>query len=261
MRCYEKQVETAGFWAGFAQTKIEKLNSATECDWPGKLEQWLQERFGELGKATSPFLPAAPLRIHPPLAADEAKYFLLGLEEGLFRLDETGAVESGLIPVTAENTTQTAYRIFGQGSPPRLLREAICQLATAALLILQRGWLKSHVALEPGSEAHRAAGPGFDLVVRSPAGQVLVWVEVKRNAVELDKLIVDLRACARRGPHRREDCGFPQNHPRYEFGLLQTPDYLWAVAPDGNRCFRMTSENGSMELEELPSLPPRSLIE
>jgi hypothetical protein len=232
-----------------------------ECDWPGKLERWLQEKFGELGQTTGTFLPATALRIHPPLATEEAKYFLLGLEEELFRLDEKGAVESRLLHISAEDTTQTGYRIFGQASPPRLLREAICQLATAALLILERGWLKSHVALEPGSEAHRAAGPGFDLLVRSPAGKILVWVEVKRSVVELDKLIVDLRACSRRGPHRCEDCGFPQNHPRYEFGLFHTPDYLWAVAPDGNRCFRTTSENGSMELEELPSLPPRSLIE
>lgn len=232
-----------------------------ECDWPGKLEQWLQERFGELGQTTGLVLPPTALRIHPPLAAEEAKYFLLGLEEGLFRLDEKAAVESGLLHTSAEDTTQTAYRIFAQASPPRLLREAICQLATAALLILERGWLKSHVALEPGSEMYRAAGPGFDLVVRSPAGKILVWVEVKRSVVELDKLIVDLRACSKRGPHRREDCGFPQNHPRYEFGLFYTPDYLWAVAPEGNRCFKMTSENGSIELEELPSLPPRSLIE
>jgi hypothetical protein len=115
------------------------------------------------------------------------------------------------------------------------------------------------VTLEPGSDAHRALG--FDLLVKSPDGKVLVWVEVKRSAVEVEKLIVDLRACSRRGPHRQEDCGFPQNHPRYEFGLQQKPDYLWAVAPDGDLCFRVASENGSMELNSLSSLPPRSLLE
>jgi hypothetical protein len=233
-----------------------------ESGWAGQLEQWLHERFSDWGRTTGSFQPAAGLRINPPLAEEEAKYFLLGLEERLFCLDEKATIESELLRVPGENTPPAVYRIFGQeASPSRLLREAICQLATAALLILQRGWLKSHVTLEPGGAGHRPDGLGFDLLVRSPAGKILVWVEVKRSAVELDKLIVDLRACSRRGPHRREDCGFPQNHPRYEFGLCHEPDYLWAVAPDADRCFRMTCANGSMELEELPSLPPRSLIE
>jgi hypothetical protein len=239
-----------------------ELNSVMESGWASRLEQWLQARFSELGRTAGSFPPAPGLRINPPLAEEEANYFLLGLEEGLFRLNEKGAIESELLRVPGESLPPMEYRIFGQeASPSRLLREAICQLATAARLIFQRGWLKSHVTLEPGKDAHRATGAGFDLFVRSPAGRILVWVEVKRSAVELNKLIVDLRACSRRGPHGREDCGFPQNHPRYEFGLCHTPDYLWAVAPDGSRCFRMTCENGAMELEELPSLPPRSLLE
>ena len=234
----------------------------TESDWTGELEQWLQERFGELCEATCLVPPVSGLRISPPLAEEEAKYFLLGLNEGLFRWQEKAVIESELLRAPGDEATPTLYRIFGQEtSSPRLLRESICQLATAALLIFRRGWLKSHVGLEPGNDVHRAAAPGFDLLVRSPAGKVLVWVEIRRSAVELDKLIVDVRACSRRGPHRREDCGFPQNHPRYEFGLYHQPAYLWAVAPDGNRCFRMAFENGSQELEELTSLPPRSLIE
>lgn len=232
-----------------------------ETDWKDRLERWLQQRYGELCQTSGQPVPGTGLRISPPLAEEEAKYFLLGMEEGLFQLSDTGEVESPLLRVEDE-TKPAPYQIFGTGfAPTRLLREAICQLAAASALILQKGWLRSHVTLESGKEEHRTGGLRFDLLLRSPGGKPLVWGEVRRSAVELQKLIADLRACSRRGPHRREDCGFPQNHPRYEFGLFLRPDYLWAVAPDGNRCFRMTSENGAMELEELPSLPPRSLIE
>jgi hypothetical protein len=197
------------------------------------------------------------------MTSEEAKYFLLGFEEGLFSSDPDGSIQSELFPPTTEGESkQEMARIFRHdGSPPRLAREVVCQLATASLLILKRGWLKTHVALEPGREDHRTAAFGLDLLVKSPAGKILVWVEVRRVSVELEKLVVDLRACSRRGPHGRQDCGFPQNHPRYEFALFLKPEYLWAVAPDGESCFRLAYENGSMELEQLPSLPPRSYIE
>jgi len=141
------------------------------------------------------------------------------------------------------------------------MRENVCQLATASRLILKRGWLTRHVALAPSSKEHRATAQGVDLLVRSGAGRILIWAEVKRNAVELQKLIADLRACSRRGPHAHHDCGFPQNHPRYEFCISCRPAYLWAVAPDAEICFEVSYGQGSIELEELPSLPPRSRLE
>lgn len=237
------------------------MNCVTERDWPGELERWLAERFAELCKATGQRPPLSGLRINPPLTGEEAKYFQLGLGEGLFFPDAEGDVQSELFPRATEGNRKMAQIFRHDCAPPRLEREVVCQLATASLLILKRGWLKSHVALEPGSEEHRAGARGLDLLVKSPAGKILVWVEVRRGSVELEKLVVDLRACSRRGPHGRQDCGFPQNHPRYEFALCHKPEYLWAVAPDGETCFRLAYENGSMELEKLPALPPRSLIE
>ena len=250
-------------WQFFAPRDIGKLNGVTERDWTGELERWLDERFADACEATGQRQPLSGLRINPPLGGEEAKYFLLGLEEGLFFPDAAGYLQSELFPsATEEDLKPRIGQIFRHDcSPPRLVREVVCQLATASLLILKRGWLKSHVALEAGSEEHRAAAFGLGLLVKSPAGNILVWVEVRRSLVELEKLIVDLRACSRRGPHGRQDCGFPQNHPRYEFALCHQPEYLWAVAPDGEACFRLGYANGSMELEEMPSLPPRSLIE
>jgi hypothetical protein len=234
-----------------------------ERDWAGELEQWLQEKFAGSCETIGQRTPLSGVRISPPLGVEEANYFVLGLEEGLFWLDADGDVQSELLVSSPRATAeQPSYRIFSsEPLVPRLLRENVCQLATVSLLILERGWLKRHVALEPSSNEHRATAHGVDLLVRSASGRILIWVEVKRSAVELQKLIADLRACSRRGAHALEDCGFPQNHPRYEFCLSSRPTYLWAVAPDAEICFEVKCEQSSIELEQLPSLPPRSLIE
>ena len=234
-----------------------------ERDWAGELEQWLQGRFAESCEAIGQRTPLSGVRISPPLGPEEANYFILGLEEGLFGLNERGDIWSELlISPGAANAEEQSYRIFSSEPPvPRLLRENVCQLATVSLLILKRGWLKRHLALESSGKEHRSTGHGADLLVRSASGRILIWVEVKRSVVELQKLIADLRACSRRGAHALEDCGFPQNHPRYEFCLSSKPTYLWAVAPDAQICFKIRCEQSSIDLEQLTSLPPRSLIE
>jgi hypothetical protein len=224
------------------------------------LETWLQDRFAATCRAMEQRVPISGLRVSPPLAEWEAQYFLLGLKENLFAADQQGDVTSELLPPADETQPQPGYRLFSH-EPPRLLRENLCQLATAARLVLERGWLKRHVNLEPSRPEHRATADGFDLLVRSLAGEILISVEVKRSRIELEKLIADLRACSRRGPHAHEDCGFPQNHPRHEFCLSQRPAYLWAVAPDGELCFALKCDSNSLELEPLSSLPPRSLLE
>jgi hypothetical protein len=183
------------------------------------------------------------------------------LEESLFDVDDSGQVESDLVGRETEpDAPGRHYRIFSR-EPVRLLRENLSQLAIAARLIFERGWLKSHVSLEPGRGEHRTSADQFDLLVRAPAGGILIWAEARRSLVELNKLIADLRACSRRGPHAQADCGFPQNHPRHQFCLAIQPAYLWAVAPDGDLPFAVRCAGHSLELEPLGSLPPRSLLE
>jgi hypothetical protein len=222
-----------------------------------ELEQWLQDRFSVTCGAIGQRVPMGGLRIGPLLADWEGKYFLLGLEENLFAVDEQGLVTSELLAASQDTA---GYRLFCH-EPPRLMRENLCQLATAARLILERGWLRRHVSLEPSRPEHRATAEGWDLMVRSLAGELLIAVEVKRSRLELEKLIADLRACSRRGPHAHADCGFPQNHPRHEFYLSRAPAFLWAVAPEGELCFAVKCEASSVELEPLSSLPPRSFLE
>jgi hypothetical protein len=225
-----------------------------------ELETWLQDRFAATCEAFGQRLPGSGLRISPAPEEWEAQYFLLGLEENLFAVDEQGDVTSELLAPADETHPRQSYRLFSH-EPPRLLRENLCQLATAARLILERGWLRRQVSLEPSRPEHHATAESFDLLVRSLTGEILISVEVKRSRLELEKLIADLRACSRRGPHAHQDCGFPQNHPRHEFCLSRRPAYLWATAPDGELCFAVKCEEHSLDLEPLSSLPPRSLLE
>jgi hypothetical protein len=226
-----------------------------------ELETWLQDRFAATCQAMGQRVPISVLRISPTLANWEAEYFLAGLTADLFAVDAQDRVASEMFESGGDGNEQPpSYRLFSH-EPLRLLRENICQLAAAAQLVLQRGWLKRHLLLQPSRPEHRATAHGFDLLVRLHADEVLIAVEVKRSRLELEKLIADLRACSRRGPHAHADCGFPQNHPRHEFYLSQRPAYLWAVAPDGELCLAVKYEEHSLDLESLPSLPPRSLLE
>jgi hypothetical protein len=225
------------------------------------LEAWLQDRFTESMEGRAERLPAPALRIAPPLAEWERSYFLFALQDGLFAGAGAEFLVSELCETAPEaGAAQAPYRIFSEGSPRRLLRENVCQLAAAAWLIYKRGWLPRQVRLQESKPEHRSTG-GFDLLVRSAAGENLIWVETKRSAAELGKFIADLRACARRGRHAQAECGFPQNHPRYEFCLEARPRFLWAVAPDGDFALALGFEENTLTLEALPSLPPRSHLE
>ena len=228
----------------------------------GQLEQWLQERFAELCNAIGQRVPVSGLRVNPVVTPKEAKYFLLGMEAGLFQTDELGCVRSPLLPSSSGDTGARACQIFWYDPPPpRLYRECVCQLSVASLLIIERGWLAGHVLVNPVAKSGDGTSYGIDILVQSPEGRILVCVEIKRTVAELQKLITDLRTCCKRGVHARDDCGFPQNHPKYEFCARYEPVYFWAVSPEANICLEMKYGPGSITLEQLDSLPPRSVIE
>jgi hypothetical protein len=253
-------VGEAGINAGIEQRQGDMLGGLFDTNLKAELETWLQDKFAATGEARGQRLPISGPRISPPLANWEAEYFLAGLTADLFAVKTQDCVTSEMIESGDGNEQPASYRLFSH-EPLRLLRENICQLAAASRLVLQRGWLKRHLVLQPGRPEHRATADGFDLLVRLDANEVLISVEVKRSQLELEKLIADLRACSRRGPHAHADCGFPQNHPRHEFYLSERPAYLWAVAPDGEICLAVKCDEHSLDLEPLSSLPPRSLLE
>jgi len=223
------------------------------------LEIWLQDKFRTASEAAGHSASPSGLRISPPLAQWEAEFLERGLNENLFEVDERGLVGSELLS-SGTDAALKSYRILTQ-EPVRLLRENVCQLGAAARLVFEGGWLRRHVSLEAGRTEHSATADHFELLVRSPGGKIFIWVEARRSAVELNKLIADLRACSRRGPHAHEDCGFQQNHPRHEFCIANHPACLWAVAPEGEMVLAVKCDGATVELEPLSSLPPRSLFE
>lgn len=216
-------------------------------------------RFAELCETIGQPVSLTGLRISPPLAMEESKYLLLGLEEGLFRPGEAGYMESELLPFSDEGNATGCPTFWPDPPPPRLFREGVCQLATASQLILKRGWLRSQVRL--AAREDRTSASGADILVNSLAGELLICAVIKRSAAELTKLAMDLRACCQRGVHAKDDCGFPQNHPNYEFCTRRKPAYIWAVAPEADVCLRLTYQESQIALEQLPSLPPRSMID
>ena len=227
-----------------------------ERNWTNELEHYLVDCFARFCAASGQPVPFSGLRINPPLGIEESRYFLLGLGEGLFRINQTGQIESDLISSGNHPNPTRLIPIFrSHPFPPRFFRDSVCRLSTASSLILKRGWLKSHVEIESTEES------GAKILVKSPAGSLLIGIEVKRNGPEVHKLITDLRNCCNRGTHARDDCGFPQNHPVYEFCTLRRPVYFCGVAPDSEISLRMKYDGTTIQLEQLPSLPPRSVIE
>ncbi len=228
-----------------------------------QLEQFLAARFREFCEALNQPVLASGLRIAPPLAFDEAEYFLLGLDEHLFELDRYGRAESPLIRQRpGESLRAEAVGQLFACDPPRLLRESITQLATAAILVLQRGWQRRQIAMHAINDESGAANYGVEIVVLSMSGDLFAGVELKRTAPELTKLARDLAQCGRRGRHSFAECGFPQNHAKYEFCITCKPRYLWSVAPGAQICFELEYlDGGRLELQELATLPARSMIE
>ena len=189
-----------------------------EPNWRDETESYLRDHYARLCATAAQSLPFSGLRINPALGIDESKYFLLGLEEGLFQVDREGKIESELLRAASAEETGKVFPLFrNHPRPPRFYRETVCQLSVASSLILKRGWLRSHVLIEPITDEHRSLTGRADILVQSATGDLLICVRVKRSVAELEKLITDLRTCCHRGPHAPDDCGFPQNHPTYGF--------------------------------------------
>jgi hypothetical protein len=230
-------------------------------DWQDEVEELLADKLVSLCETVDQPYPSSGLRVVPPLAPDEAKSFLLGIEAGLFELDTEGYV---LSPSLSRNAgkSENCQIFWHNPPPPRLFRERICQLATAAALVLERGWQTSQIELEPAPVEEDSQRNHVDLLVKSTSGELFAAVEIKRSAPELAKLKRDFYQCCRRGTHPEAECGFPQNHAKYEFCAAKKPLYLWAVAPGEDICFELTyGDKGRIELEELPTFPARSVIE
>src|SRR5215831_1734128 len=122
-----------------------------EREWVPELIIWLRQRLVELCRTINQPIPFSGLRISPPLGIEESKYFLMGLETGLFWADSAGAVRTNLLLGPNRSVVrEKVCTIFSYDPlPPRLVRERICLLSTASALVTKRGWLPVHIEIEP----------------------------------------------------------------------------------------------------------------
>lgn len=227
-------------------------------DWVRDLSNYLQQGFVRLCEVLGKSRPTIELRSNPPLEIEEAKHFLLGMENGLFHFDENLRLQSELLPYPDTDNSKTELcQIFALNPPPRIVRESICQLATASALVLDRGWLPSQIKMGTVDPLDY----GVDMIVESDAGELLVSVEIKRSVHELEKFRNDFRECCKRGAHAKAECAFQQNHQMHEYCVRYKPTYLWIAAPGADVCFKLSYANQIVETEELETLPRRSHIE
>jgi hypothetical protein len=234
-----------------------------DTDWVRELERYLTDTYKNLCRSVGESVPASILRINPPLGIDESKYFLSGLQAGIFRLDDKAYVQSELLPPKAKRVTEQrmCQLIWHRPPPPHLFREGVCQLSTASSLILKHGWDTTQVEMEPNTKKHQDLAYGVDILVKSAAERVLICVEVKRSTADLQKLINGFRECCKRGDHAKAECAFGKNHAKYHFCAVYRPAYFWTVAPDKDICFKLLYNDETIELEQIDSLPPRNVIE
>ena len=105
--------------------------------WETELEQFLQSKLDALSVTPNQGIGRRTVRIFPPPAEDEAKYFMLGMESGLFEVGQDGRIQSRLLALPAEHSeTGEIFGLFtSEPGTPRLVRERVVQLAAAAALL------------------------------------------------------------------------------------------------------------------------------
>lgn len=228
--------------------------SEANRNWTTEAEGYLSDRFKGFCCVRNPELPATTLAIDPMLDANEAQDFLLGLEHNLFTIDSEGYVQSALLPHRSRKSTkQKMLQLFWLKSNGSLglFREGLCQLATVSSLILNYGWPKSQIFLEPSKANFGPLAYAVDILIRDKAMAIVACGEVKRNQSEFRKLIEGFRDCCERGCHAKTECRFPKNHAKYAFCCKFRPHYFFAVAPGEQLCFKMLfSDDRASILEE-----------
>jgi len=233
-----------------------------EKKWVFNADEYLNQKYIETIKDSDSCDLTLP-EYSPPLDGQEAKYFLLGLEEGLFEVDANGYVQSKLLPKPPKNAErQKMIQLFWnfKGGKWRLYREGFCQLATASYLSIYHGWDISQIEMEPDIKNYGNLAYATDILVKHDRGTVAVCCEVKKNDKEFEKLIDAFRHCCARGPHEKHDCEYSRDHSKYEMCEKLRPLYFFATSPGRQLCFNLEYENGIINLHRLESLPQKSEI-
>lgn len=226
----------------------ERVNNS---DWKLEANEFLHNKYSGLQEKLNPVLPS----FLPELNDWESRYFMLGLEQGLFTIDCEGYVQSCFLPSPVkgkQKITQLFWTKDRKTSERRLFREGICQLATLSYLVIRCKCDKSKIKMEPKYKQLLGA---VDIVIESTTGKVLVCCEVKSNGPNHKRLVEDFKYCCRKGRHGKESCPKKENHPKYDFCNKLNPEYFLAVSPEKKQCFKLKYNNDKILLEEVSTIP------
>ena len=218
-------------------------NSVTE------LQNFLYEKHKQVCRKLSADQPETNIIFKPDFDMHEAKYFISGMENGLFSIDDEGYAQSHFLPMQPKGKKQRAIQLFwtGEGGSRRLFREGVCQLSTASSLVLEYGWATEQVKME--SAEFPDLPYAIDILIKSMEGKILACCEVKKDDREFQKLIKGFEDCCKRGPHSKEDCEYGENHAKYAFCLSAKPALFWFVAPGQEKIYKLSYQNGNVDHE------------
>ncbi len=165
-------------------------------EWIAGAEAYLQDRYDRIRRDGGNTL-APRFAINPPLDGQESEYFLRGMEEGIFSIDDQGYAQSvTLPPPSGKGTQKKILQLFWNSAGGRyLFREGVCQLATVSALTLKYHWRLDQIEMEPTFPDFPHLAWAVDIVLRSAEGTIAACCEVKRNDRELDQLVAGFRHC------------------------------------------------------------------
>jgi hypothetical protein len=217
----------------------------------------LHDRYQRLLRAGANELTPG-LAIKPGLDAKEAEYFLLGIERGIFSIDDESYVQSTVLPPPSKKGTQKRIlQLFWRRQGRRyVFREGVCQLATVAELVLGHQWPIERIQMEPRSPEFPNLAWAVDIILRGAGGTIVAGCEVKRNDRELDRLLKGFDYCCTRGSHSKAECEFKINHAKFEFCATKRPGWFMAVSPGKQVLLRLSYDNGGVTIgEQIGPLP------
>ena len=235
-----------------------------ERDWARDLSNYLQQSFRRLCRSARPVGPVGELRasIHRSQWRS-AKHFLMaiGARPLSHRRERTPKSESLSPSRHTINSEQVLGPIFAHDSIPTAT--LFVKISASSPPLHAGVWnVVGFRVRSDGNNRSYAISSGIDMIVESAGGRMLVCVEIKRSAHELQKFRNDFRRCCRCGcEHAKADCAFQQNHEMHEYCVSYRPPYLWIVAPEADVCYEFIYRSAMIEMNELDTLPPRSHIE
>lgn len=230
-----------------------------------QVENILRERFQTVIETRND-LPNQVLEFNEPLTRQEAIYFLKGLEESIFSIDDQGYIQSPLLPIPPERTAPQQRMIevfwYQAGGIRRLYRESINQIATACRLIFEYGWEIDEIKMEPSEAEFGHLAYGVDIFTVGEGSTIPLCCENKSNNKEFEKLVEQFKSCCSLGKHPRKGCKDRTNHPKYEFCLNARPKYCWFISPQIEVFYELSYfDNEVIVSSELPEpLDKKSIL-